>query len=125
MSKPKLTPKQAAFVREYVTDFNATAAAARAGYSDPNYGRQLLTNPNVAAELAKLQDEARTTAIMGLQELQEWWSASVRGEHPEAEYRDRLRASEYLAKSQSGFVDRVENQGGMRIEVAYVDDAEA
>ena len=35
------------FVAEYLIDQNATAAAERAGYSDPNYGRQLLTNPNV------------------------------------------------------------------------------
>jgi len=36
------------FVNEYLLDLNATAAAARSGYSDPNYGRQLLTNSNVS-----------------------------------------------------------------------------
>ena len=43
-----LNPKQKRFVNEYLLDLNATAAAARAGYSDPNYGRQLLTNSNVS-----------------------------------------------------------------------------
>ena len=43
-----LNPKQTRFVNEYLLDLNATAAAGRAGYSDPNYGRQLLTNSNVS-----------------------------------------------------------------------------
>jgi len=33
---PKLTPKQQLFVKEYLTDLNATAAAKRAGYSEKN-----------------------------------------------------------------------------------------
>lgn len=104
-----MTDKMRAFVREYTKDFNATQAAARAGYRDPNYGRQLLTNPNVSAELTKLQDEARTDAILTLSELQEWWSASVKGEHPDARYSDRQKASELLGKSLGGFTEKVEN----------------
>lgn len=47
MSKPgqTLTPKQAAFVREYLIDLNATQAAIRAGYSAKSaevIGHQLL-----------------------------------------------------------------------------------
>ena len=116
-----MTDKMRAFVREYVQDWNATAAAQRAGYSDPNYGRQLITNPNVAAELAKLQDEARTNAVLTLSELQEWWSSAVRGEHADAEYRDRQKASELLAKSHGGLSEKREHSGGMRIEVVYAD----
>ena len=33
MDHPKLTPKQAQFVQEYLIDLNATQAAIRAGYS--------------------------------------------------------------------------------------------
>ncbi len=116
-----MTDKQAAFVREYTLDWNATAAAGRAGYSDPNYGRQLLTHPNVASALAKLQDDARTNAVMTLSELQEWWTASVKGEHPDAEYRDRQKASELLAKSHGGLSERREHTGALRIEVVYAD----
>uniref|UniRef100_UPI001482B48E terminase small subunit n=2 Tax=Enterobacteriaceae TaxID=543 RepID=UPI001482B48E len=50
-----LTAQQRLFVAEYLKDNNATAAAARAGYSDPNYGRQLITNPNVAQAIARQQ----------------------------------------------------------------------
>ena len=44
ISESGLSPQQSLFVAEYLIDQNATAAAERAGYSDPNYGRQLLTN---------------------------------------------------------------------------------
>ncbi len=47
----KLTPKQERFVDEYLVDLNATAAAKRAGYKDPNKGRQLVTKSNVAAAI--------------------------------------------------------------------------
>ena len=36
-------------------DLNATAAAERAGYKDPNIGRQLITKNNVAAAIQKAQ----------------------------------------------------------------------
>ena len=116
----KLTAKQNAFVREYVTDFNATKAAIRAGYAE-NSARQTasenLSKPHVAAAITELVTEARTNAVMTLSELQEWWSNAVRGEHPDAEYRDRQKASELLAKSQGGFTDKIEQTGEMTIRV--------
>lgn len=51
----KLSAKVKRFIAEYLKDNNATAAAARAGYSDPNYGRQLIANPNVAQAIARQQ----------------------------------------------------------------------
>lgn len=62
MANGKLTPKQEAFVAEYLIDLNATAAAGRAGYSDPNIGRQLITKDNVQDAIAQSRDEraART-----------------------------------------------------------------
>ena len=56
----KLTEKQKRFVAEYLVDFNATAAAKRAGYKDPNIGRQLITKNNVSAEIAKRRDELQS-----------------------------------------------------------------
>jgi len=51
-----LTPKQEAFVAEYLVDLNATAAAERAGYEHPNkQGPRLLVNVGVAAAIAKGQ----------------------------------------------------------------------
>ncbi|MDE6590071.1 MAG: terminase small subunit [Oscillospiraceae bacterium] len=68
-----LTPKQKQFVAEYLVDLNATAAAKRAGYKDPNFGRQLITKTNVSAAIQKaIQDRERRTEItqdMVVQEL--------------------------------------------------------
>ncbi len=51
-----LTPKQQAFVDEYVIDLNATQAATRAGYSARTaneQGARLLANASVSEAIAK------------------------------------------------------------------------
>ena len=69
----KLTPKQERFVDEYLVDLNATAAAKRAGYKDPNIGRQLITKTNVSAAIqerrGKLRDKLEISQEAVLQEL--------------------------------------------------------
>jgi len=57
---PELTPRQGAFVREYLVDLNASAAAVRAGYSAATANRigpRLLSNVGVAAAIAEAQAE--------------------------------------------------------------------
>ena len=52
----KLTPKQARFVQEYLTDSNPTQAAVRAGYSAKTarvIGHENRTKLNVAAAIEK------------------------------------------------------------------------
>ncbi|WP_323042872.1 terminase small subunit [Gemmobacter sp.] len=62
--KPKprssLTARQRAFVMEYLTDLSATQAAIRAGYSRAGAkvtAHKLLTNANVAAEIARQSED--------------------------------------------------------------------
>ena len=72
MTNKILTPKQAAFVDEYLIDLNATAAAKRAGYKDPNIGRQLITKNNVAEAIReRKQDLALRNQIEQDQIIQE------------------------------------------------------
>ena len=55
-----LTTKQAAFVREYLIDLNATQAAIRAGYSAKTAGRvagQVMQKPAVQRALRKAMNE--------------------------------------------------------------------
>lgn len=57
---PGISDRQRLFCREYLKDFNATQAATRAGYSKKSariQGCQLLTNPNIQTELARLATE--------------------------------------------------------------------
>lgn len=68
MSKgKKLTAKQAAFVKEYLVDLNATQAAIRAGYSAKTaavLAHETLRNPNVAAAIqAAMDDRSKRTDI--------------------------------------------------------------
>jgi phage terminase small subunit len=54
-----LTAKQTRFVEEYLTDFNAAAAAVRAGYSfdtAKEIGYENLTKPHIKAEIDKRLD---------------------------------------------------------------------
>ena len=54
----KLTPKQQRFVEEYLIDLNATKAAVRAGYAQPNkQGPRMLVNVGIAAAIRKAMDE--------------------------------------------------------------------
>ena len=55
-----LNPKQAAFVREYLVDLNATQAAIRAGYSAKTasaIGPKTLSLPNVAAAVQETMNK--------------------------------------------------------------------
>ncbi|NCB17068.1 MAG: terminase small subunit, partial [Synergistales bacterium] len=63
--KNGLTPKQAAFVREYLIDKNATQAAIRAGYSPrtaDRIGPELLGKTRVEAEVNRnlIKQQERT-----------------------------------------------------------------
>lgn len=70
-----LTPKQRAFVREYLIDLNATQAAIRAGYSEATaaaIGAENLTKPNIADAIAKaIEDRATRTDITADRVLKE------------------------------------------------------
>lgn len=72
----ELTDKQEQFCLEYLIDLNATQAAIRAGYSEPNadkIGSELLGKPRVKERIQQLMDkrQSRTevTADMILKEL--------------------------------------------------------
>ena len=74
----KLSSKVKRFIAEYLKDNNATAAAERAGYSDPNYGRQLLTNPNVAQAIAQQQKASIVRTLGSADEvLEQMWQLAT------------------------------------------------
>ncbi len=70
----KLSPKQRAFVTEYLKDFNGTQAAIRAGYSPRAAAPQstrLLTKANIQKAIQDAQEKAKSSAIMTLSECME------------------------------------------------------
>lgn len=85
MSSMKLTPKQEAFVQEYLVDLNATQAAIRAGYSKRTAyrtGADNLKKPQIATAIAKAKVErakrVEITADRVLEELARIGFANVR-----------------------------------------------
>jgi len=72
----KLSPKQKAFIREYLVDLNATQAAIRAGYSPhraDQIGYENLRKPGIKAAIDKAQkkraDKVKITAEMVVEGL--------------------------------------------------------
>ncbi|HDR2863400.1 TPA: terminase small subunit [Enterobacter asburiae] len=84
----KLSSKIKRFIAEYLKDNNATAAAARAGYSDPNYGRQLITNPNVAQAIAQQQKASIVRTLGSADEvLAQMWQLATFDANQLSQYR--------------------------------------
>lgn len=103
-----LTSKQKAFVQEYLIDLNATQAARRAGYKNPEIGRQLITNHNVssAIQAALKAREKRTEVtqdyvIAKLREIVEKDASD--GPDSELKYANKIRALELLGKHTGAF----------------------
>lgn len=121
--KPKrLTEKQRAFVDEYIRTGNAVESYKRAGYQAANLANaqsgssQLLAHPNIQRALARRNDEVeeylelRTgNSIATLAEVKAYWSDLLRD--TDAKHADRLKASEYLARTEAAFTDKVEMSG--------------
>jgi phage terminase small subunit len=107
-----LTPKQKAFAEHYAASGNATEAARLAGYKQPHVqGAQTLENLRVIEYIESLTKPAKNRRIATAEERQEWWTKVMLGHDPDADFKDRLKASELLGKSQADFVERKEISG--------------
>jgi len=111
----RLTDKQKRFVAEYLVDMNATAASIRAGYKNPDSGRQLIAKSHVAAAIAEAQNErSRRTNITADRVLNEIAKVAFDegddGQNSRLRYVNKLRALELLGKH-LGLFER-ERQGG-------------
>lgn len=98
-----LTPKQARFVQEYLVDLNATAAAKRAGYKDPNIGRQLITKNNVSDAIQKAiadrQERTEVTQDYVIRKLKEIADKDASdAQDSDLRFSNKLRALELLGK---------------------------
>ena len=100
MALPKLTPKQAAFVHEYLVDLNATQAAIRAGYSEKtarSVAAENLAKPNIQQAIQEARDAREKRSMITV----EWVLAQIASiaQDEEAQQRDRLKALELLGKN--------------------------
>lgn len=116
MAKPgELTPKQAAFVREYLKDGNGTQAAIRAGYSPTGAkveANRLLTNANVS----KLLNESQAIVAKKSETEAEWVRRRLKEEADDfsefASHSARIKALELIGKINGVFeADNAQSRG--------------
>ena len=110
---PKLTPKQARFVEEYLIDLNATQAAIRAGYSDKfsnSNAPKLLQNTAIAEAIkeaqAKLSEACQVSQKMVIDGL--LVEARLKGDG--SSHSARVSAWGLLGKHLGMFVEKTENK---------------
>lgn len=115
--KPKLTPKQELFAKEYLKDKNATRAAKAAGYSKKTaekIGSENIRKPEVKKEIDKgLQRQAKRIEISADKIIQEIADiAFVRMNKFEKKHKstNKLKALELVGKHFKCFVDQIESK---------------
>ena len=100
-----MTPKNLKFISEYTKDFNATQAAIRAGYSPKtaySIGQELLKKPEIMAAMKEHTDKL----IADRKTRQRFWTQVMND--ADISMKDRLKASELLARSECDFIERAE-----------------
>src|SRR4051812_29788579 len=104
----ELNIKQKRFADYYIETGNATASYLRAGYeaeansAEVNASR-LLRNARVLAYIKERNAQLDVEFIVDITETKRFWTEIMRDEN--ADMKDRLRASEFIAKTNGAFVE--------------------
>ena len=118
----KLNLKQKKFADEYIASGNAYQSAIKAGYSE-SYAKthvyKLLENARITEYLREKTKELDKKKIATMEEVQQFWASVLRSD--EMDIRERIKVSELIARSQGGFIDKVNISGGLE-KVVIVDD---
>lgn len=111
----KLNARQKAFCEFYVASGNATESAMKAGYSEKtarSIGQRLLTNVDIQSYIKELNIKIENNRIADIKEVKEFWTEVLRND--DAKMQDRLKASEYIAKTNGAFLEKVEVKGEVK-----------
>lgn len=117
----KLTEKQKRFVDYYIQTGNATDSYKRA-YNSTNdntagkEGHKLLNNPKITQEIEKRNKQLESDRIADMEEVKLFWTSAMRD--GELDFKHRLKASEYIAKTNAAFIDKQEIDLGITAEEA-------
>lgn len=112
----KSNVRQKAFCEFYVASGNATESAIKAGYSEKtarSIGQRLLTNVDIQEYIKEINKKVEGNRIANIKEVKEFWSEVLRD--GKLKMQDRLKASEYIAKTNGAFLDKVEIKGEIGI----------
>lgn len=112
----KLTVKQQRFADYYIETGNAAESAIRAGYSKKtarSIGQENLTKPYIKDYIIRRNKELEDARIADMKEVKQFWTATMRSQMVEP--KDRLKASEMLARTNGAFIDRVDHAGSVEV----------
>ena len=107
----KLTPKQQRWIDEYIKCDNLTEATIRAGYTCKNpramgYQNSIKFKEILDARRKELGEKLNNKNIAELEDIFEFWTDTFNDTHEDT--KDRLKASELLAKAKGAFVEKRE-----------------
>lgn len=113
----EITQKQKLFADEYVLTGNASQSYQKVykctlAVADTN-GSRLLRNARVKEYIESTNKEIRNDKIADMQEVKEFWAEMLRS--TEVDVKDRLKASEYIAKTNAAFIEKREISGEIKM----------
>ena len=116
-----LNPNQKKFADEYIKTGNAKQSYINAGYKARGNraeasASRLLRNVKVRDYIRQRNKELDKDTIADMTEVKEFWTNMLRNRA--ADPKDRLKASELIAKTNGAFLDRIENSGIIKIDIA-------
>lgn len=107
----KLTPKQEKWIEEYIKTDSLTEATVNAGYKSKNpraigYQNSIRFKEVIDKRRLEISKEIKNNSIAELEDIFQFWTNVFQDEN---EYmKNRIKASELLAKSKGAFVERHE-----------------
>lgn len=109
----KLTDKQRLWIDEYIKTNNYTTASRNAGYKGTDNNLKHIGYENskrfaniLAVRRQELNQQITSNNIAELTDIQEFWTKVFNDDNEFM--KNRLRASELLAKSKGGFIEKKE-----------------
>lgn len=111
----KLTEKQKRFADYYIETGNATEAYHRAyggkRESADASGTRLLGNVRIKEYIKQRNKQLENDRIVSMEEVKRFWSDTIRDE--DINLKHRLKASEYIAKTNAAFIEKQQITGEM------------
>lgn len=119
-----LSDQEKAFCDYFIETGNIADSMTRAGISKAKnkttlvkMGKRILESPTGVRYIEERNKELESIRIADIKEVKEFWTEVLR--NPDSNMKDRLKATEYLAKTEGAFLDKVEQSGAVDIKVEW------
>ncbi len=120
-----LSEQQKKFCDFYIESGNASESYQRAGYKAKGNvaeaaASRLLRNVKVIEYIKERNKELESDRVITMEEVKKFWSETIWNEDNDLKH--RLKASEYIAKTNAAFIEKQEISGEMTQNVNMNDD---